>query len=158
MSDLIEQLPDEPGTGIAASTAQLNSPANHRIPRRQHVELERALAIGELTRAQLARRYGVTRSAITQFAQRHAGRIEEIKQHLDDEFAGLWIYQQRERIAAYQAEYEAIADNPHHEWVKARLTALKSVAEETGQLPGRTQINVMPVVHVVEGVVLEDLK
>lgn len=151
----IEQLPDEPGTGIASNS---KGSMQNRIPRHQYVELQRALAVGEVKRTDLARLYGVNPSTITRFAERHAGRIDEIRQHLDDEFAGLWIADQKARLAAYQAEYEAIADNPHHEWVKARLTALKSVAEETGQLPGRTQINVMPVVHVVEGVVLEDLK
>lgn len=122
----------------------------HQIePWLQH-QLCRDLAEGVKTRAALAREHGVTRQAITKFAQRHRDRIAEIKAHLDDEFAGLWVARKSSRLSAYQRDLELIEGIPHHEWVKARTGILKAVAEETGQLPPRMQIAVAPVIHIIE--------
>ena len=124
-------------------------------------QLCRELAAGELTRAQLARKYGINRSGITRFAQRHAREIDDIKANLDDEFAGLWIASKAARIAAYQADAERSEDGgygSHYEQIRTRLQIYRAVAEELGQLPGRTTVTVVPVVHVVEGVDLEALK
>lgn len=117
----------------------------HGIPRYRRHELCRELAAGEVTRASLARKYGVTRQAITKFAQANKGRIEEIKAHLDDEFAGLWITRKENRLAALQEDFELASDNikaGHHEWVKARTALTHAVAEELGQLPNRSQITI----------------
>jgi len=75
--------------------------------------------------------------------------------------AGLRIASKEARIAAYQGDYEQAASGPkagHHEWVKARTGILHAVAEELGQLPPRTTVTVMPVVHIVEGIDLEALR
>ena len=121
----------------------------------------RELATGDLSKAALGRKYGISTSAITQFSQRHATEIATIKGQLDAEFAGLWIADKASRIAAYQADYDAAADSDrfdHHEWIKARTDILHKVAEETGQLPPRATVAVMPVVHIIENVDLEALK
>lgn len=121
----------------------------------------RELATGEQSNAALARKYGISRPAVTQFARRHAGEIAAIKGQLDDEFAGLWIASKAARIAAYQADYDAAADSDksdHHEWIKARTSILGAVAEELGQLPPRATIAVIPVTHVIEGVNLDALR
>jgi predicted transcriptional regulator len=91
-------------------------------------------------RASLARKYGVGRQAITEFAKRHAWQMKEIEDHLDDEFAGLWIASKANRVSALQADYEIAARSEksgHHEWVKARVQIAHAVAEELGQLPPR---------------------
>lgn len=124
-------------------------------------QLCRELATGEQTRAALARKYGLSRGAITQFAQRHAREIDDIKAALDDEFAGLWVADKAARLAVYQADIEASADGPysgHYEQVRTRQAGLRAVAEELGQLPPRATIAVVPVQHVLEGVDLEALK
>lgn len=129
------------------------------LPERR--ELTRALAVGEVTRASLARRYGISRAAVTQFAQRHASEIDAIKAALDDEFAGLWIASKEQRINAHQADYETAAGHEksgHHEWIKARTQILHAVAEELGQLPPRTTVAVMPVTHVIVGIDPDVLK
>jgi len=123
-------------------------------------QLCRALAAGEVTRAQLARRYGVSRAYITQFARMYAAEIDQIKARLEDEFAGLWVADKAARIAAHQADYEMALDSPradHHEWIKTRTQVLHAVAEELGQLPPRTQVNVAAVTHIIEGVDLSAL-
>jgi hypothetical protein len=138
-----------------------NNSAEHGIPKRAIPGLCRELAAGEVSRAALARRYGVVRSSITEFAQRHAAQIDLMKTQMDDQFAGLWIASKAHRIAAYQADYQASEGHPrwdHFEHVRVRTQILAAVAEELGQLPPRMQVSVMPVVHVIEGVDLEALK
>jgi predicted transcriptional regulator len=120
------------------------------IPPHEVQILCRELAMAEVSQNELARRHGVTKSAVSQFARRHAARIAEIREHLDDQFAGLWIADKANRLAVYQHEVEAIAGNTHHEWVKAKATLLKNVAEETGQLPPRATAVIVPVVHIIE--------
>lgn len=121
----------------------------------------RELATGDMTRAQLARKYGINRSGITRFAQRYAAEIAAIKAQLDNEFAGLWIADKAARIAAYQADLEASEEHAtygsHYEQIRTRTAILRAVAEELGQLPPRATLTVMPVVHVIEGVDLEQL-
>lgn len=115
----------------------------------------RELATGEMTRAALGRKYGVTGQAIGAFARRHAAEIADIKAALDDAFAGLWIARKEARIAQHQADYEAAEGNEkgdHHEWIKARTAILHAVAEELGQLPPRATITVTPVTHILVGV------
>lgn len=121
----------------------------------------RDLATGDKTRAQLAREHGVTRQAMTKFAQRHADRIAEIRAHLDDEFAGIWIANKEKRIAAAERDYELSAGSEyagHWEHVRTRSMIRKEIAEELGQLPPRTNTVVIAAVHNVVGIDLEDLK
>lgn len=137
------------------------------------MRLIRALATGEKTRAELARERGVVVSALSEFAKRHAAEIQAVRDNVEDEFAGMWIAQKAERVAAYQQNAELIArelealtdgrvtvhggesdgedaedDGSDGEPIAdisgaiGRLTraydrALRSVAEERGQLPTR---------------------
>lgn len=122
----------------------------------------RELAAGDVKRAALARKYGVSGAYITKFAKQHAAEIDDIKADLDNQFAGLWIASKAARIAAYQADLEQSEDNDefagHFEQIRTRTQILRAVAEELGQLPPRATLTVMPVVHVVEGVDVEALK
>lgn len=133
----------------------MNRSAKPGIPRHRRHELCREVAAAEVPHTELARKYGVTKSAITQFATRHAHRIDEIRSHLDDEFAGLWIARKARPIAALEADYERTLENAkadHHEWVKARIQMAHAVAEELGQLPPRQQIMIAPVTHILVSV------
>ena len=121
----------------------------------------RELAAGEVTRAALARKYGISRAAVTQFAKRHRAEIDAIKAQLDDQFAGLWIARKENRLAQYQADYEASEQHDkseHFEWIRVRTQIMHQAAEELGQLPPRATLTIMPVVHVLEGVDPEVLK
>jgi ParB-like chromosome segregation protein Spo0J len=126
--------------------------------------LVRELAEKTHTRATLARRYGVTRSSMTEFAQRHAADIEAVERQIEDEMAGLWIAQKRNRVAVYQQNVEDIAalvdrdidpktaprktsDDNELIIVGAKLPSLlrvqaqilRNVAEELGQLTVRVE-------------------
>jgi hypothetical protein len=131
------------------------------IPRWLQGQLMRDLAAGERKRSELARELGVERSTITRFAQRHAREIDEIRAHLDDEFAGNWVAQKQRRLDAYRADFELSASCPradYHEQIRVRSQILIAVAEELGQLPPRNMAVTATVRHVIESVDLEDLK
>lgn len=128
------------------------SVGRHPWERRQ---LCRELATGEQTGAALARKYGVTRQAISAFGKRHAAEIDAIKADLDDEFAGLWVAQKAARLALYQADLEASAGGEyadHYEHIRTRQAGLRAIAEELGQLPPRATVAIVPVQHILEGV------
>lgn len=144
-----------------AKYAVMNRSVERGIPRRCIPLLIRELAAGEMKRTELARKYGVVRATITEFAKRHAAEIDEAKDRLGDEFAAAWIADKAQRIGAYQADYEMALNDPrasHHDWVRARTAILLAVAEELGQMPPKMQVSVMPVVHIIEGVDVERLK
>ena len=149
----LDQIPD--------AVPEVNGSAKRIAPWLRRT-LCRELAAGEVKRAALARKYGVTPAAITLFAKRHGAEIDAIKRDLDDQFAGLWIADKAARIAAYQADLEASAADTKHagyfEQIRTRTAILRAVAEELGQLPPRATLTIRPVVHVLEGVSPEVLK
>ena len=148
----LDQIPD--------AVPEVNGSAKRIAPWLRRT-LCRELAAGEVKRAALARKYGVTPAAITLFAKRHGAEIDAIKRDLDDQFAGLWIADKAARIATYQADLEQSSTGgfgTHFEQIRTRTQILRAVAEELGQLPPRTTLMVMPVVHILEGVDPEALK
>ena len=131
------------------------------IPRWRYMELWTELADGTVKQAALGRKYGVSRQAVSQFAKRHRGRIEEIRAKLGQEFAGLWIADKRRRIEALQADYEASAANEfysdHYEQVRVRMQILRAVAEELGEIPTKSTVHVGGVVeHRLVGVNIDE--
>lgn len=125
------------------------------LPPWQQHKLMRELAAGERSSADLAREYGMGASGIREFKRRNRAQIAAIAADLANEFAGLWIADKMNRIAAYAAEFERASEHKaadHHEWIKARTQILHLVAEELGQLPPRQTVTVVPVQHVIIGV------
>lgn len=149
-----------PVNGSSSQVDVKGNPNRHKLTVAQRRTLCRELATGEQTRAQLARKYGVSRPAITQFAKRYDGEIKALQEDLSNEFAAQWIAQKELRIEQYQKDLELSAESPyaeHYEQIRTRGMILRSVAEELGQLPTRGNITVVPVQHVVVGVNTEDL-
>lgn len=139
---------DSPGPeqGPDAAVEGSGEPAPNHIPRHRYVELQKALATGEVKRTVLARRYGVSPQAITQFAKRYRWEIDQIRGHVDEALAGLWISSKDNRLAAYQGEYEASLANEfysnHYEHVKTRAAILRAVADELGDIPNKSQLTI----------------
>ena len=99
-----------------------------KLTRADQRQLKHELATGDIRRTDLAKKYDVTSGYITNFAKQYKRDIDDIKANLNDEFAGLWIAQQEQRIAAYEAEYARAEDHKladHHEWIKARTAILQ---------------------------------
>jgi len=127
----------------------------------EKLALVRALALGVATQEELGQQYGMSRSGIASFAQRHKREIEDVRENMDDPFAGLLLCRKENRLAAYINEIERLDQHPnaeHHLWSAARQMALHHIAEELGQLPPRMTVTVQPVTHVIEGVAIEDLR
>lgn len=111
---------------------------------RAKLALIQELALGESSQRQLAEEFGVSQQSICEFAQRFKGEIEARRADQNNKLAGLWIADKANRIAEYEAQVELInqkliSDKGEYqkvspEWVKAMQAALKSVAEELGDL------------------------
>ncbi len=126
----------------------------------QKLALMRELAMGEFSKLKLADRYGMTQQGVSEFARRHALEIDNIREKIADEFAGLPLARKENRLAAYEDVVQRILAHDkgdHHEWLKAEMIALRNIAEETGQLPPRQSLVIMPVQHVIEGVDIDKL-
>lgn len=123
------------------------------------VQLIRELA-QSMKQVDLAKKYDVTEGAITLFKQRHAERIEEVRNNLNDQLAGLWIAKKEARLEVYQNDLEWIDEvgNPLDN-IKDKARILKQVAEELGQLPPRINVAVVqPINYNIEGIDPEQLK
>lgn len=104
--------------------------------------LIRDLALGDKTGVQLAAQYGVSTTSISAFKRRYGPEVEEVRNNLADEYAGLWVAQKIGRIREYQQAAEKMIGNASPRNAEVLVTILKAVAEELGQLPARTQVNV----------------
>jgi hypothetical protein len=158
---------------------------------RTRIALIRDLAEGTMTPARLGEKYGASREAIRDFAKRHKDDIEYAKSHLEDKLLGLWVASKQARIAEYQDDIELTnaeiaaaregrlgvfttdADG-NVTWeriedlsdvigrlLRGKHRALRSVAEERGELPSRIALHVedadKKVTHVLKGVDMDKL-
>lgn len=121
--------------------------------------LIREIALGDKTGKELAEQYGVSDTSISNFKKRHAMEIEEVRNNLADEYAGLWVAKKLGRISEYQKAAEKMIGNNSPRNAEVLVTILKAVAEELGQLPARTQVNITNEVTTYEivGIDPEDI-
>lgn len=121
--------------------------------------LIRDIALGEKTGVQLAEQYGVSQNSISHFKKRYGLEIEEVRNNLADEYAGVWVASKLERIRQYQEAAEKMAAGQSPRNVEVLVSILKAVAEELGQLPARTQVNVSQenVTYEIVGVSVDDI-
>jgi uncharacterized protein YjcR len=145
----------------------------------RHRQVVRDLALGNFSQDELAEKYGVSQSAISQFKSRHAVEIAAVAADADDAYAGILIADKQARIAAYQEIHDKAmeptpkVDNKGGQVIdpvtgaavyefdgRAAMQALKSVAEEMGQLPTRLQVSgelSTTTTYKIDGVSHEDL-
>lgn len=153
--------------GSESSKALTPKRSDGLVARRNHLErgwvkhrLIRDFALGEKTGQQMAAEYGCSATSISAFKKRNLMAIEEVRNNLADEYAGVWVAEKLKRIQEYQeaAEKMAAGNSPRNQEVLT--TILKAVAEELGQLPARAQVNVSTenVTYQVVGIPLEDLQ
>lgn len=117
--------------------------AEHRIKGHVKLRLLHDLAAGSKHQSELAKQYGVTEGRISQIKSENIDRIEAIRANAENEFSGLWIADRKNRIAEYESDVEDINESlmssnlekmVHPYLLSAKHRALKSAAEETGQL------------------------
>ena len=82
-----------------------------------------------------------------------------MRNNLADEYAGVWVAQKLARIQEYQTAAEKMASGASPRNAEVLVTILKAVAEELGQLPARTQVNVSneTTVYQVVGISEDDI-
>jgi hypothetical protein len=161
------------GTGDPAEFAGTESSkeltpqrSDGRAARKGHLErgwvkhrLIRDFALGEKTGRELAQQYGVSQTSMSAFKRRHHMEIEEVRNNLADEYAGVWVAQKMARIQEYQVAAEKMANGTSPRNQEVLVSILKAVAEELGQLPARTQVqvNTQQVTYQIVGVDPDDI-
>lgn len=121
--------------------------------------LIRDFALGEKTGRELAVIYGCSVSSISLFKKRYSMEIEEVRNNLADEYAGVWVAQKINRVREYQQAAEKMANGSSPRNAEVLVSILKAVAEELGQLPARTQVNVSTetTVYEIVGISSDDI-
>lgn len=157
---------DEFSAGDAQTELVKASRSDNLPARKNHLErgwvkhrLVRDMAIGEKSQRTLAEQYGVSQTSISGFKKRHLLEIEEVRNNMADEYAGLWVAKKLDRIREYQEAAEKMASGASPRNQEVLVSILKAVAEELGQLPARTQVNVSTeqTVYQVVGVSVDDI-
>lgn len=145
-------------------------------------QLVHELARKEVPRSKLAEKYRVYPSAITQFADRHAEEIREVERDIENEFAGLWIADKRNRLAELMTDVEQLNEvmadtldpGPDEKpettiarfanltkMMKVKQSALRAAADELGAIPQRVDVSVdsrQTIRYEIAGVDMEALK
>lgn len=169
MADVKIQQPDDAGAFGASESSKELTPrrSDGAVARKNHLErgwvkhrLIRDFALGEKSGRDMAKEYGVSETSISAFKKRNSMEIEEVRNNLADEYAGVWVAKKIERIREYQtaAEKMAVGTSPRNQEVLVSI--LKAVAEELGQLPARQQVNVSTenVTYQIVGIDVGDLQ
>jgi hypothetical protein len=170
MADVKVLQPGDDGDRFAASESSKELTARRSdgaVARKNHLErgwvkhrLIRDFALGEKTGGQLAAEYGVSQTSISAFKKRNSMAIEEVRNNLADEYAGVWVAQKLNRIREYQEAAEKMSKGESPRNQEVLVSILKAVAEELGQLPARQQVNVSTenVTYQIVGIDVGDLQ
>lgn len=131
-----------------------------KLPPWKRLQLLHELADGQMSQPQLAEKYGITPQYVSRVYNDNKEKVEAIRRDRENEFAGLWIADKKNRVAAYEEMAERLHDSDDPKLLARYQTALKSVAEELGALPTKTQLQVDPVQvsYKVEGLEAGDLQ
>lgn len=152
MSDDLEKPRRGPGR---PRVPLLENPLTRRL-------LQQDVAHGGVSQVELSRKYGVTPASISDFIERHAHTIQQIRDDVEDKFAGIAIAKKAARLEAYQellekclvpvpkmagGEYvrDVAEDGTPGEVVYeidagVAVKVLRQVAEELGELPNRVTL------------------
>jgi hypothetical protein len=169
MADVRIQQPDDAdGFGASESSKELTARrSDGQVARKNHLErgwvkhrLIRDFALGEKSGRTLAAEYGVSQTSISAFKKRNEMAIEEVRNNLADEYAGVWVAQKLNRIREYQEAAEKMSSGESPRNAEVLTSILKAVAEELGQLPARQQVNVSTenVTYQIVGINVDDLQ
>jgi len=130
-------------------------------------EVRRKLAAGATNRM-IAEEYDCNMSTVSGFRARHGAKIAQLRAELVEAAQaedGLWIAHRVDRLGALQDMVERVivvaaecGNDQLPEMVRTAIAGLHEAAEQLGQLPSRTQVNVGTQVNYrLEGVDMEAL-
>jgi transposase-like protein len=144
-----DELADATTPMVGEDKAASTPPGKHSsIPRARWLEVARAIVTGSPTQAQIARRFDITRSAVTQWKKRHRGPIEQVRASIDTEFSAVYLSEKLTRLWSLQPDFELSTEQPNAaspDHIRVRMALLRAIAEELGALPPRTSVMVVPV-------------
>lgn len=115
------------------------------------IDLIRELAGGVHSHGELGDRFGVTRQAVSLFAQRHADRIAEVRRSFDDAMAGITYSSKQARVEMLS---DLIADNvkilrdpaqltklsvSRAELTRSTVSCSREIGDLLGQFPAKVQ-------------------
>lgn len=165
--DLVVAKSDGDPMGASSQPAELTPVrSDGRRPTKNHLErgwvrhrLIRDFALGEKSGRELAGIYGCSQTSISAFKKRYALEIEEVRNNLADEYAGVWVAKKIDRIREYQGAAEKMAAGTSPRNAEVLVSILKAVAEELGQLPAKTQVSISneTTVYEIVGIDPEDI-
>lgn len=166
--DVAVRKPDQPDSFSGTEgSKELDPRRSDSAPARKgHLErgwvkhrLLRDFALGEKSQRELAVLYGCSITSISAFKKRHVLEIEEVRNNLADQYAGVWVARKLDRIREYQNAAEKMASGESARNQEVLVSILKAVAEELGDLPARTQVNVSSetTVYQVVGISEDDI-
>jgi hypothetical protein len=134
-----------------------DSPTDEERPYRYRLErgwakrqLIHELARMEKTQIVLAREYGVTQGAVSQFQTRHQAEIDAVKLDIENEFAGLWVAKKVNRLAELESDIERIIQTnagdtvrmADAEILRTKAALLRQIADELGQIPNKSHVKI----------------
>jgi predicted transcriptional regulator len=123
--------------------------------------LQTELATTDQSQATIAKKYGVSQPALSKFKKRHLAVIEEIRNNIADEFAGIEIANKANRLEMYNQLLVEALDRGDTADQQLAVKIARQVAEELGHLPGRVTLSGeigATTNYKIEGVNMEDLK
>lgn len=116
------------------------------------------LAAGEIPQTELAKKYGVVRSAITSFKKKYQQEINARRDSFEDEYADMWIASKRARLTTLQDTVEGLVDMELTTDTARTLSALlKAAAEELDQLTNKNNINIQLATYELANVAIDDI-
>lgn len=113
----------------------------------RRASLVKELASGQRSHSQLADEYGMATSSVSAFATRNRDEIQKVVDGVVIEKLDCWIADKQKRIAEYAAMYESLTPmvrgmDPNPKYIRIRMDCLQRVAEELGQLPTKTRVEI----------------
>ncbi|MFE0413610.1 hypothetical protein [Streptomyces tendae] len=145
---------------VVTRSTDVEIPATRQLERGwKKAQLVRYLALGEITQEKLGEIFGVSQAAVSRFKTRHTAEIEMAKIALAEQAMSgmehLYIAQKVNRVAELEETVNRMNEIDSARSHEVKIHAIRSVAEEMGQLPARTQVNVSNETTVYEIVGLD---
>jgi hypothetical protein len=141
----------------------LGNPGGPNLKARQRHNLLQDLASGSQTIQQLADKYERALGTIHYYKKKYADEIAAIRSEAENEYAGIWVADKKQRLLAYLEDVEQIQETTEKSGVldvgllRTKQAALKSIAEELGQLKQHMSVD-QSVTYTIIGVDTEDMK
>jgi 2C-methyl-D-erythritol 2,4-cyclodiphosphate synthase len=105
------------------------------------------LAVSTMNQQQIADKYELDKSRISRIKQDNAQQIDDIRSTYTTQYTGELVRNQQWRLAEREKDMDILKDKRSPEFVLARETIRKNIAEELGQIAPKVNVVIVPVEH-----------